>query len=241
MTFVQVRIGIALALTFCQLGCNDDDAAERPTNGQAQDAAVLTSDAAATTPDAAVPDGGTSSCTIASTCLDIDIPPLTAKACCTPTRDCGYTIPELDAETLMYYPQAREFFAMQVKDDPNGKCAPESFLLGSQPGFTEERYEDDTVPDILIAESCSAFHVGAFSLAGCCLPDNTCGLSTHNSAPTLGYLSGDATAPFARPECVHAEVLNEQFRNSKLRSLARTTSTGTCNYAEIDARQKNWF
>jgi hypothetical protein len=118
-----------------------------------------------------------------------------------------------------------------------GHCAPESFFFGPQEGLNEERFESEGVPDILIASTCSSFHIVAFTLAGCCLPDNTCGLSTHSYGLMFARTVDDLDAPFSRPECVPAEVLNEQFRASKLSSVARLTGGGTCNYAEIDARQ----
>jgi hypothetical protein len=169
--------------------------------------------------------------------VDIDVAPLTAAACCTPVSSCGYLIPELDAQTLMDFPQAKDFFAQVTKDDPNGRCAPESFYFGPQQGLNEERYEEPGVPDVLIASTCSSFHIAAFTLAGCCLPDNTCGLSTHTYGLMFAEIVGELDAPFARPACVPAEVLNQQFRESKLGSVARLTDGGTCNYAEIDARQ----
>ena len=184
----------------------------------------------------AAPPGG---CTIASHCLDIDVEPLTSRACCTPAYSCGYILPELDPETLMFFPQAKDFRAMLTKDDPNGRCAPESFFFGPQAGLDEERWEEEGSPDILIAPGCSSYHIAAFTLMGCCLPDNTCGLSTHANRDTFGVLANDQTAPFAQPECVTADVLNQQFRDWDLRALARTTSSGTCNYAEIAARQPN--
>lgn len=137
----------------------------------------------------------------------------------------------------MFFPDAKDFAAMVAHGDPNGRCAPDTFLFGSHEGLDEERWEEPGSADILIAPGCSSYHLAAFSVMGCCLPDNRCGLSTHANYDTFAVLAPNA--PFGMPECVAAEVLNEQFRAAGLRAFARTTSTGTCNYAEIDARQPN--
>lgn len=181
--------------------------------------------------------GGAGGCVVASRCLDIDVPPLTYTACCTPVSSCGYILPELDPTTEMYFPDTKDFIAMLTKDDPNGRCAPESVLFGAQQGLNEERFEQEGVPDVLIASTCSSYHIAAFTLAGCCMPDNTCGLSTHSYGLMFAQLVGELDAPFALPECVPAEVLNAQFRAAKLGSVARLTGGGSCNYSEIDARQ----
>jgi hypothetical protein len=140
---------------------------------------------------------------------------------------------------VMYYPEITAFLANIAKDDPKGRCAPESFYFGPQPGLNEERYEEPGVPDVLIATTCASFHIAAFTLPGCCMPDNSCGLSTHANGLMFAETVNDLNAPFARPECVPAEVLNQQFSASKLASFARLKGGGTCNYAEIDARQPN--
>ena len=81
-----------------------------------------------------------------------------------------------------------------------------------------------------------SFSLGAFILPGCCLPDNTCGLSTDESYSTLEYLAGGASFPFTQPECVSAEVLNQQLRDSVvLAGFGRTTATGTCDHAALAA------
>ena len=220
-------VGMFLLALF-QLGCESAASGEAAPSPAAGVVASAQAGAAAPAP------GG---CVIAKTCLDLDVPPLTAAACCTPVSSCGYVFPEPDPETLMFFPEIAEFRAAVVKDDPLGRCAPESFYFGVQAGLNEERYEEPGVPDVLIASTCSSFHIAAFTLPGCCMPDSTCGLSTHANGLMFAETVGDLDAPFAKPECVRAEVLNEQFRASKLGSLARLKGGGTCNYAEIDARQ----
>jgi hypothetical protein len=220
------RASTRLALALCLLGCGDGEMTEPPVSGEVP------------RPAEPIP-GPPGACTIAPTCLDIDVPPLAAAACCTPVSSCGYIVPELDPETLMHFPDAQDLRAMLTKDDPNGRCAPDSIFFGPQEGLAEERWEEEGVVDILIAPGCSSYHLANFTVMGCCLPGNTCGLSTHANWDTFAVLANDPSAPFARPECVPSEVLNQQFRASTLGAFARTIGGGTCNYAEIDARQPN--
>ena len=245
---LHVTRGLAvLVLGFGLLGCAAENSvvpspAPSPALVTAGTGAVAQAGTGAVTQagTGAVAQAGTAAptpCVVASSCVDIDVPPLTAAACCTPVSSCGYLLPELDPTTLMYFPEAKDFLASVAKDDPNGRCAPESFFFGPQQGLNEERHEETGAPDILIASTCSSFHIVAFTLAGCCLPDNTCGLSTHAYGRMFAETVNDLDAPFATPECVPAEVLNQQFRASALSSLARLTGGGSCNYAEIDARQ----
>jgi hypothetical protein len=56
------------------------------------------------------------------------------------------------------------------------------------------------------------------------------------SYPTLEYLGNFSGAPFEKPECVPAAELNRQFRESgRLAVFARTTTSGRCDYAALDA------
>jgi hypothetical protein len=158
------------------------------------------------------------------------------RACCTPSYTCGYELPPPDEETLMLFPQAVEFLANLVKDDPNGKCVPASFYFSPREGLWKHRVEVDGGEDILITPDCLSFSLGAYILPGCCLPDDTCGLSTDESYTTLEYLAEGASFPFTRPECVTAEVLNQQFRDSVvLAGFARTIATGTCDHVALAA------
>ena len=180
--------------------------------------------------------GPIDACTLPSTCVDIETSLTSAKACCTPTTTCGYELPEITEEAVIDFPQVTEYYAQVTAGDPNGRCAPESFFFGPRPGLWEHRVEVDDGADILITPDCESYTVLAFILPGCCLPDDTCGLSTDESWSTLGYLANDMGARFASPECVPAEELNQQFRDSgTLQSFARTTASGTCSYRALDA------
>jgi hypothetical protein len=186
-------------------------------------------------PAGAQPPAAPGPCVLPSDCVDINTLFFASKACCTPTTTCGYELPELDSETLMHFPDAKEFIAKQTAGDPNGRCAPASFFLGPRPGLYKHRVEPENGQDILITPDCGSFTVLAFILPGCCLPDNTCGLSTDESYSTLEVLAG-APAPFTSPECVSAPTLNQQFRDSMtLAPFARTIASGACNYAALAA------
>jgi hypothetical protein len=196
--------------------------------------------AAATPPSAGAaapePAAGTpaTACVRPPGCDDIVAPSITATACCTAVTPCGYELPPLDPETEKWYPQVREFVANLTKGDPNGRCAPDSVFLGPRPGLWKHRVEPEHGEDILITDECESYILFAFILPGCCLPDNTCGLSTDESWPS--FESFVPNAPFAKPECVSAAVLNQQFRDSgTLVGFARTIAGGTCNYAALSA------
>jgi hypothetical protein len=202
--------------------------------------AACTEDSSA--PDAAVAesDAGSSdasfACTPRADCLDLDLQGVPFEACCSPVTDCGYTLPEPEPETLMYYPDLPELQAQLTEGDPEGRCVPSSFYFGVRPGLADDRVKVEGGDDILITLGCDSYTVLAFILPGCCLPDDTCALSTSESAPTLGYLAEDLAAPFASPECVPAETLNQQFRESgKLVGFAQTTASGSCDHAALDA------
>ena len=60
-------------------------------------------------------------------------------------------------------------------------------------------------------------------------------LSTDESAPTLESFVTGMDAPFSRPECVPAEELNQQFRDAGLPAFARTTASGSCDHAALEA------
>jgi hypothetical protein len=218
---------LLLALLAAVTACGDDEA-DVP---QHQDAA-----SAATQPDGSAADAAFS-CTPPGDCPDVEVASMSLTACCSPVTDCGYEVAELDDMILTDFPMAADFRDMLVEGDPLGKCAPEWWFFGTRPGLEADRIEVEDGDDILITPDCESYTVLAFILPGCCLPDNSCGLSTDQSWPTLEYLAEYMEAPFTRPECVSADVLNQQFRDSVvLEGFARTTATGSCDYAALDAQ-----
>jgi hypothetical protein len=210
-------------------GCGDDSDDPEPQQEPARDATTAgATDAAA--------DAGYS-CTPPDDCRDFKVADNAYTACCSPVTECGYEALELDEETLMLYPHYPAVVAMATAGDPNGRCIPLHHFFGPRPGLYEHKVEVEDGEDILITPECESYTVLAFILPGCCLPDNTCALSTDESWPIFeGALMGK-DAPFNRPECVPAEVLNQQFRDSEiLEPFARTTASGTCDYAALAER-----
>lgn len=176
-------------------------------------------------------------CTVQPDCPDLTTPFLSSKACCTPFHACGYVLPEVDDITRSAFPMLEEFGMMWTMGDPSNRCANSKLFFDVRPGLDEERYLPDDGGQILITPSCMSHTLAAFILPGCCMPDNRCGLSTHMSYDTLGVLNELMPAPFTQPECVSAETLNQQFRATpKLGPFGRTIASGSCNYAELDAR-----
>jgi len=223
----------ALALLLVHAACTESSSAS-------PDAAAEIADPDAGKPDAGKPDGGNSdagyACTTRDDCLDFEVQGVAFDSCCSPVTDCGYALPEASPETLMYYPDLPELQAQLTEGDPEGRCVSSTFLFGVRPGLADHRVRVDGGDDILVTLGCQSYTVLAFILPGCCLPDDTCALSTSESAPTLGYLAEDLAAPFASPECVPAETLNQQFRASRvLEVFAQTTASGSCDHAALDA------
>jgi len=220
------KTGLACALTLALGAC----ASDVPSAAESQMPVT-------TTPPASDP----AACKLADHCVDVNATFVSLKACCSPVTTCGYELPDLDPETQRFFPDAQDFVAMLAAGDPNGRCVPENFFFDLQPGLWKHRVEVETGQDIFITPDCQSFSLAAFILPGCCLPDNTCGLSTDESWPTLQVLAGGIDAPFTKPECVTAEELNQQFRDSgSLASLARTRAAGTCNYAALEAELPPW-
>jgi hypothetical protein len=215
---------VAVACAACS-----DDSSDRPR--EAADAAGA--GAAAAPPNGALPDAGYT-CTLRSDCPGLEQAGVVTKACCTPVSDCGYELPVPDEMTKMQFPQWEDFAAMLTEGDPSGRCAQEWYFFGPREGLYEHRVAVEGGEDILITPDCQSFTVLAFILPGCCLPDNTCGLSTDESRTTLAEIAQSMDVPFASPECVSAETLNQQFRDADLGMFARTTASGSCNHAELD-------
>jgi hypothetical protein len=212
-------IALAFALAIAASGCGGSAGEDAPETGYMEPAATS-------------PAG----CMLAEHCVDIDVPFIATKACCSPVTSCGYEAPDVDPETLMFFPDVPDFLATLTEGDPNGRCVPETFYFDLKPGLWKHRVEPDEGEDILITPDCQSFTLAAFVLPGCCLPDNSCGLSTDESWPTLEVLAGGSDAPFTKPECVPANVLNQQLRDSgTLASLARTKAAGTCDHAALSA------
>ena len=183
--------------------------------------------------DAALADAG-NACTLPSDCQDFQILGMTTKACCSSSEPCGYELAELDDATVMDFEGIEDLYEELTSD---GRCAPLSFFFGPNPPLPEARVAVDDGEDILLTPDCSAYHVLAWGLPGCCLPDDSCGLSTNESWSTFAnILQGDGV-PFNRPQCLSAETLNQQFHDSvALEAFARVVAGGTCNHAALDAR-----
>ena len=186
--------------------------------------------------DAAIADSGTT-CTLPSDCVDFTLLDMTTKACCSSSVACGYELPELDDMAKMDFPGTEDLIAELTAGDPNGRCAPLSFFFGDAPTLPERRVAVEEGDDILLTPDCSSYHVLAWGLPGCCLPDDSCGLSTDESYTTFANaIQGDGM-PFDRPACLSADTLNQQFRDSVvLEAFARTVASGSCDYAALDAR-----
>lgn len=193
---------------------------------------------APTSPASSAAAAGPPQCTLPSTCSDFQIVGMMMKACCSPTVVCGYELPRFDEEMLRDFAETEGMIVQLTGGDPN-RCAPESFFFGPNPELPELRIEVERGDDILLTPDCTSYRVLAWGLPGCCLPNDTCGLSTDESYSTFANIIQGDGVPFDHPECLSAEALNQNFRNSGvLAAFARTVSSGTCNYAALDSRLK---
>jgi hypothetical protein len=175
-------------------------------------------------------------CSIAVGCEDLATSFFQYPACCSPKVSCGYQV-TLDDAFLEVYPQARDLLLNVASDDPEGKCVPESFVFPVRPGTYDHRVqvEGPEEGDILVAAQCESRGLMVFTLPGCCMPDDRCGISTDEVALQLGLLLEGEEAPFSTPECVTADELNMQLKASSLSEFGRIPATaGTpCDHSAL--------
>lgn len=213
--------------------CNDDESApakQEQAESTAADSGAQRSDA-----------GGM--CVKEDGCKDVMTPFFQYPSCCSPNVSCGYEITYDDA-FFEVYPQARDVLFNLASDDPEGKCVPESYVFPVRPGTYDHRVEVEGPEegDILVAKACESRGFWVFTLPGCCMPDDRCGISTDEVALTLELLLEGESAPFAKPECVTADELNMQFAASSLDEFARIPPTGgaSCDYRALAEAQPRY-
>lgn len=213
-------------------GACGDDASGGPAQSSLSNGDAATADA----PQPHMPGQDAGACAVAPDCQDLVTSFFEYPACCSPHVMCGYEI-TYDDEFLEVYPQARDVLINLAADDPEGKCVPESFVFPERPGTYDHRVELDGSEegDILIAEQCESRGLLVFTLPGCCMPNDQCGISTDEVAGTLEVLLDGAAAPFTKPECVSADELNAQLLETSLSAFARipATSGAACDRAAL--------
>ena len=117
----------------------------------------------------------------------------------------------------------------------DGTCRPNSAVFLEMPGQDKQRITTEGAPDQLITPDCESRALLSFTLPGCCMPNDRCGVSNYHIADILLVLGG-IPAPFTRVQCVDVETLNAQFRVTPLAGLGQLPpSAGTCDYAKLDA------
>jgi hypothetical protein len=122
-------------------------------------------------------------------------------------------------------------------DVESGKpCWPRSQVFLELPSPEPARIAVDGGQDVLITQSCTGRGFTTTPLAGCCLPNNTCGYDTHIARSTFVALSKASSIGFTQPECLTASELNAQLAANGLAAWAYLpAATGTCDYAALDA------
>lgn len=156
------------------------------------------------------------------------------KSCCSDTLRCGWDVGQL-AEVFAMDPEDYGRFGLRVETP----CAPRSALFFELAPQAEQRVPGAGAGDILITPECTTRAFANALLPGCCLPDDTCGLSTTVGKDVfVTLLRNDfVRAPFTFNECVTWKQLNDQLAATALAPWAFVPpSKGKCNYAALDAR-----
>jgi hypothetical protein len=167
------------------------------------------------------------SCVPPADCLAIRSSFVNVGVCCSETLRCGFDLSILDGIG------GAEGFDF----DPSKPCWPRSDVFVEFDGLAERRVAAASGPDILTTPDCKGRVVVNTQLAGCCLPSDACGYSTHLAASAFAVLAGNKNDPFTGPECVSASELNAQLAASELAAWAYVPAAqGSCDYAAIDAR-----
>lgn len=226
-SFASILVPYLFALT---QACGDDTAEPAKSRDagleEAKDAAMPAEKASAIDPSCAPPPD----CLPIQNLINID-------ACCSETLRCGWDISDVVRNASMYPDQAAALASFDI--DADKPCVPRGVLFFEAPSQPAKR-----VPapggDILLTPDCTSRTIANSLLAGCCLPDDTCGLSTQGALSAfkalLAHVQGDPTEPFTSPECVSPKALNAQLADSKLEAWAFIpASEGACSYAALDA------
>jgi hypothetical protein len=153
--------------------------------------------------------------------------------CCSDTLRCGWDLTQIANITAMH-PEDYGLFGI----DPAAPCAPRGALFFEAAPQPEKRVAG-AGDDILVTPGCTSRNFVNTLLAGCCLPDDTCGLSTAGSMSVFVALLREdfERAPFTFAECVHPKELNAQLAETALAPWAFVPpSKGKCDYDALDAR-----
>lgn len=176
------------------------------------------------------PSAISSRCTSPPDCLPI-VSLINIDVCCSEQLRCGFDLTAI-VETAPMYPEIAEVFEV----DPDKPCWPRSRIFLPLPETEPQRVSGEGGADVLITPSCQGRLFTATPLAGCCLPDNTCGYDTHLARNTFRELAGLSDGAFEQPQCLSASELNTQLAAHELAAWAYIPpSSGSCDYARLDA------
>jgi hypothetical protein len=219
----RMRTRLALALIVSS-ACVDhpDDASAKSRDASIEDAS---------TPDAEQRSAVDPSCVPPPDCLPI-VNLINVGVCCSDTLRCGWDVTDF-AKAAAMEPQLDT-----LGFDLATACWPRGDLYYEVPAPPEKRVAAAS-GDILLAADCTSRSFAGSLLAGCCLPDDTCGFSTQGALSAFKALlmQGDEPEPFTSAECVTPKELNAQLADSKLVAWAHVpASKGKCDYAALDAK-----
>ena len=172
-------------------------------------------------------DASASTCEIPPDCERVPLPGASLEPCCTDAIACGF-------EMKGGLPGQAETVASAVNLRDGETCAPRDRFFIEHPGNEDMRVETDSGEEILLTTGCNTASILSISFAGCCMPNNRCGVSTYGIWDTLAVIAPGAA--FAQLECVASKVLNTQIENSLWRGLRFLPDTDKpCDYAALAA------
>lgn len=175
----------------------------------------------------------TRTCRPEKSCKSVLTSVFTLEACCTEEVECGFDLTH--PEDL----RSSVLAAFGVPEDANAeeRCVERSRYFLTFPSDAEERVATGRGEDLLVTRDCESSSMLSVSFAGCCLPNDRCGISTYLIHDTLAVLAEDPQAPFAQLECVSVAEMNRQLSESILAGFAHLPQTeGSCDYAALAAR-----
>jgi hypothetical protein len=153
--------------------------------------------------------------------------------CCSETLRCGWDLTDF-VQVAAMSPDAFDLFGL----DAAAPCSPRGAIFFEAPPQPEKRVKG-AGDDILITPDCTARNFANSLLSGCCLPNDSCGLSTAGSMSVFVALLREdfEREPFTFAECVSPRALNAQLADSALAAWAYVPpSKGKCDYVALAAR-----
>lgn len=166
-------------------------------------------------------------CEVPNDCLALTTAFYDFEPCCRPGQPCGYEFVGSEELRELFY---EDLFSVSTATE----CIPDNWVFGELPGATNERVQGADGHSILLSSECEGRSILNMPLPGCCLPDNSCGVSTYQTYDTLAELLVDGEAAFTQLECVLVAEMNAQLKATHLAGFGRLQPHNHgCDYAAL--------